>query len=130
MEYVKDFDGWNILKKRLDISNQEIYFYPQEVWWCYVGVNIGSEICGKGELFLRPVLVYKRVSDDIFWAIPLTKTLREDAHHVPFYFDYELHSAIILQMKPLDKSRLFKKIGNLSNYPYKKIKEKAIAFIR
>ena len=37
-----------------------------------IGKNIGYETLGKQELFLRPVLVYKKLSKSTFVGIPLT----------------------------------------------------------
>ena len=48
----KEFDIWNANKK--NIQNREllnIKFHSREVWWCAVGVNIGSEQDGIGENF-------------------------------------------------------------------------------
>ena len=41
----KDFDKWNIEKKNLDerLINKNSFFYPREVWWCSIGINVGVE---------------------------------------------------------------------------------------
>ena len=48
MNYKKDFDTWNGLKKSIECKQGgEAYAYPREVWWCSLGVNLGVEIDGK-----------------------------------------------------------------------------------
>ncbi len=39
-EIVKNFDQWNDLKKRLDLTNcKTITFQEREVWWCSIGLR-------------------------------------------------------------------------------------------
>ncbi len=130
MVYKKDFNLWNNVKKGLNTKNRRTFFYEKEIWWCSIGVNVGSEEDGKGNLSLRPVLVYKKINNHTFLGIPLTRILREDSTHVPFYFNYDLNSAIISQIKIFDTKRFFKVINRISDHVYLKIKEKVIAFIQ
>ena len=44
----KDFDNWNIQKKRAQAIKERPMFKEREVWWCTLGVNIGDEQDGKG----------------------------------------------------------------------------------
>jgi len=60
MDYIKDFDNWNNIKKKLDKSDQNQSFYEKEIWWCSVGINVGSEHDGKGNRFMRPVYILKK----------------------------------------------------------------------
>jgi len=68
----KDFDKWNLQKKQLDIRDDRFFFKEGEVWWCAVGLNIGSESCGKGDTFRRPVLILKKLSSTAFIGIPFS----------------------------------------------------------
>lgn len=128
-EYKKDFDGWNIMKKKLNGRNQELSFYEKEIWWCSMGVNVGSEEDGKGDRFLRPVYILKKISSKTFIGIPLTSILKEDYAHMSFYFDYCLSTAIISQIKVFDKKRLIEFIGTTSDYLHRKMKKTTVAFI-
>ena len=60
MSYKKRFDEWNKNKKILDDKKRVPSFHVREIWWVAVGVNVQSEICGKGSVFSRPVLVLKK----------------------------------------------------------------------
>ena len=54
-EYVKQFDSWNEKKKRTDGKSiaEDFFFHEREVWWCAVGVNVGTEVDGKNDDFER-----------------------------------------------------------------------------
>lgn len=69
----KSFDQWNLLKK--DIYRRFLPNTPLEgeVWWAYLGLNIGHEQDGAGRKFLRPVLVVKKFSARVCWALPLSR---------------------------------------------------------
>ena len=129
MSYKKDFDNWNSVKKKLENVSLKISFSDKEIWWCSTGVNVGAENDGKGEMFTRPVYILKKINSKTFIGIPLTTQLREDIAHLSFYFDYEFHTALILQVKVFDKKRLVKNIGITSDYLHNNLKKATVAFI-
>ena len=48
----KDFNEWNELKKKIN-SRNPIYVSERDIWFCSVGLNVGSEQSGKHKLFER-----------------------------------------------------------------------------
>jgi len=56
----KSFDEWNTCKKALQKKGLYPTFKEREVWWCYLGANIGHEIDGSDSEFVRPALVLRR----------------------------------------------------------------------
>ena len=58
---MKSFDLRNTLKKKIHSQDQTIYISEREMWFAHYGCNIGHEQDGKGEYFLRPVIILKRV---------------------------------------------------------------------
>jgi len=68
----KDFDGWNKLKIKLDAVVDFPRPKRRQVWWCVIGLNVGSEQ-SCSEDFERPVLVLK-VFGSMFWGIPITSS--------------------------------------------------------
>jgi mRNA interferase MazF len=60
--YIKDFDGWTVKKKEINAAFVPVYVHEREVWFCLLGVNVGSEQDGKHELYERPVLVLRCVT--------------------------------------------------------------------
>ena len=102
----KDFDRWNIAKKKIadkNIDNPKIMFHNRAVWWCSVGVNIGIEQDGKGKNFERPILVFRKFNKHIFLGIPLTT--KKKNLNLPFYF--KLQGAKIESIAILSQIRLF-----------------------
>ncbi len=78
----KNFDAWNNLKKissiRTDNDVEDFYFSEREVWWLEMGVNIGHEQDGKGESFLRPVVILKKINKFTFIGVPLSSVQKKD----------------------------------------------------
>lgn len=72
------FDEWNEVKKKLDKKTGNSLFREGQIWWCSVGQNVGSETYGKGKIFARPVLVFKRLSAQLFIGIPLTTKQKKE----------------------------------------------------
>ncbi len=128
-EYKKDFDGWNEVKKGLNAGHSGCSFREGEVWWCSTGVNIGSEQDGKGKKFERPVLVLKVVNSRVFICIPITSKSKIDKTHIPFYFEYDFHTALVSQIRVYDRKRLIKRKGVVSTYLLMKMKKAAATYI-
>lgn len=60
---LEKFDLWNSFKKILSVkisenAEKKILFKEGEIWWASIGYNLGEEVCGKGEKFRRPVIVF------------------------------------------------------------------------
>ena len=72
-----EFNNWNEKKQKAHNDKQRPFFHEQEVWFCSLGANIGFEQDGRGDDFLRPVLVLKKFNNEIFWALPMTKNAKK-----------------------------------------------------
>ena len=129
MEYKKDFDKWSKIKQKLNDSNRKVYFHEKEIWWVATGINVGYEQDGKGDMFVRPVLVFKKIRNDMFIGIPITSRLKHDLMHMAFYFEYGLHTMLIFQFKSFDSKRMTQKISVISDYLYDKTKKAVIQFL-
>jgi len=120
----KKFSEWNELKIQLHNNKKEQYFKERDIFWVSIGVNIGFEQDGKGEIFSRPVLIVKKYGKNIFFGIPLSTQLKEGS----FFFDFELDgqksSALLVQARIYDAKRLENKIGKLSVEDFKRLKTK------
>ena len=110
----KDFNGWHIIKQSLDNSKYLPSFKEREIWWCSVGVNIGSEIYGKGRGFARPVLILRKFSKYSFLGVPLTSKRKEGDYFYPISFRDVEGSALLNQHRILDCRRLQRHMGYLT----------------
>ncbi len=128
--YKKDFDRWNIQKKITDNTENKNTFHEREIWFIKVGENVGFEQNGRGEEFLRPVIVYKKFSKNVFLGIPLTKSIKEGKFYSSFDFQGKKSNAILSQIRLFDSKRLKYKIGKMSVGDYSRVKEKLIELIQ
>jgi len=122
----QDFDNWNELKKKIN-SRNPIYVSKRDIWFCSVGLNVGSEQSGKHELFERPVLVIKKVSANTFIGVPLTSNKKKGSWYVEI--ESTQSSAIISQVKLFDTRRLARKINVISVEEFEIIKNKLKNYI-
>ena len=129
-EIKKDFDKWNIHKKLVDQSKNQKTFHEREIWFIKIGENIGFEQNGKGEDFLRPVIVYKKFSKNVFLGIPLTKTGKDSRFYYSFDFKNKNSTAILSQVRLFDAKRLAYSIGRMSIGDYRGVKEKLTELIQ
>lgn len=122
---MKNFDKWNEVKKRTEQKEDTAYFREREIYWANIGENIGYEQNGKGEDFMRPLLVFRKYSNKLFCGIPLSTTIREGS----FFFNFQFlegreSSALLVQAKTFDVKRLDRKIGMIGKDDFKRLEEK------
>jgi mRNA interferase MazF len=121
----KDFVVWH--SEKVDLQNTKIRpgFYEREVWFAAVGENVGYEQDGRGERFLRPIVIIKKFNNEVLWAIPLTSKEKTGKYYFTFGLaEKEKSTAILSQLKLIDAKRLEYKIGNISKGDFKELKSK------
>jgi len=122
LEYISTLLDWCKAQIPLWSSRSVVVFKEGELWWCRIGMNIGSEIYGKGAAFSRPVLIFKKLNADLFLGIPLTSKLKEGSWYVPVIYNEKEGRAILNQIRTLDRKRLIKRVGTLSEEHFIAIK--------
>lgn len=111
---MKNFDNWNIKKKILDKRDVELYYRPREIWWCYLGLNVGCEQDGNEKKFLRPVIIVRDFGSSSCLIIPLTKSSKKHPLRIPIgEVENNKAVAVLSQMKVIDTKRLLEKINIL-----------------
>jgi len=121
---LKNFDSWNEVKKRIS-NNSPVYTKEGEVYYAILGVNVGYEQDGKGELYLRPIVVYKKFGRDSILAIPLTSQKKSGRFYYSFQFKKDVVSvALLSQIRLLDTRRVYKKVGRMKFNDFKDMKKK------
>ncbi len=121
---MKDFDNWS--KKKKSIDARDIFSHPQEkeIWWSSIGINIGSEVYGKGKDSTRPVLVINAEGSESFIGIPLTSKVKNRKYSCIIKTDDGvLHTALVYQTRSFDKRRLTTRKYVLSENEYMKKKK-------
>ncbi len=127
----KDFKQWHTRKERLHNDKTRAFFHEREVWWCSLGANIGFEQDGKGGKFSRPVLVFKKFNNEIFWALPLSLQIKNKKETAHFYASVALkdeipRTALLSQLRLIDGKRLLIKIGMIREENYSEIQKAVI----
>lgn len=124
-EFIEKYNDWNIKKQNIHfLNNEEFYFKEGDIWWCSIGLNIGSESYGKGKDFRRPILIVKKLSEDLCVVLPLTSKKKMGSWFVNIKLD-GIHQCIMLyQIRTLNRKRFQRKIGELSYDTFIDIKEK------
>ena len=82
----KDYSVWTVLKCGINAIAKRLFFYEREIWYCHLGENIGYEQDGRGESFLRPMVIVRKFNNELFWGVPLTRTYKD----LPFYFRFRM----------------------------------------
>lgn len=126
MEYVEDFNNWNIQKQALDESlrTSAIYFKEGDIWWVSLGRNIGTESYGKGEKFKRPVLMIKKLSSGLCIAVPLTTKKKIGSWFVEISIHEEKRWVLLQHIRSIDKKRFWVKIAEVNPVDLLRVKEK------
>ena len=120
----KDFREWQNQKSDLHENKVRAFFHEREVWFASVGMNIGFEQDGRGDKFLRPVIVLKKFNNEVLWCIPLTKNQKKGKYYFSFPLVGEISTAILSQIRLTDSKRLQYKIGDMRAKDFDEIKEK------
>lgn len=120
----KDFNKWNDLKKSLEISNSEVFANRREVWWSHLGINLGSEVCGKNNPFERPVLVLKVFTKTLLLIVPLSTQDKNTPNHIKIKTDSVVSYAMVEHIKVISTKRLSRKIARLDKKTFDEIYEK------
>jgi mRNA interferase MazF len=125
------YDNWNQIKKETSKENILVGFKTRDIFNVKIGHNIGYEQNGKGKDFVRPVVVYKKLTKDMFIGIPLTTTIREGNFFYSFEFIPNKRSvAILSQAKLFSSKRLLNKIGVIKITDFEELKEKYFELLK
>ncbi len=121
---MKIFYDWYIAKKKIHrkILSKNVFFYERDIWWIHMGQNIGSEQNGKGEKFLRPVLILKKHNSNCFLGLALTKTNKDHRYFYTFFCNDDLVSGILSQIRLYDSRRIYVKLGSMKKSDFDEIK--------
>jgi len=119
-----EYDKWNDKKQNINALRPDgIYFKEREVWWCSVGLNIGSEENGKGSRFNRPVLILKKFGPQVFIAVLISRTKKTGPFYFPFKLKGEDCNCLLTQVRTLDARRLTEKIGVAGETDFQSIRK-------
>jgi len=123
----KDFQTWHNKKTTIDDKENRIFFHEREIWFSHLGTNIGFEQDGKGENFGRPVIVFRKFNNEVFWAIPLTTRNKGGKFYLEIDLSDGIHRmAVLSQLRLIDAKRIYQKIAVISEETHKNLEQRII----
>ena len=125
----KDFDKWNMKKKKLDKNKRDLLFKEGEIWWCSFGVNIGEEVYGKGENFRRPVVILKKLSHNSCIVMPTSTKKREGSWYHYLYVQDKDRFVLMHQIRFISGNRLYVRESTLSRDEFAALKKSAATLL-
>ncbi len=124
----KRFLEWLGLKEKLHHSEHEPPLFKEgELWWCYLGENVGAEVNGKGVQFTRPVLIFRKYDRYSFFAIPLTTKNKNGTWYCSFTHNGKFQNTQLAQGRVVSSKRLKELIGKIDSVDFKKVREAFLA---
>ena len=120
------YNNWNEIKISIEYENIIVGFKERDIFYMNMGKNIGFEQDGKGENFVRPVVIIKGFNKNMFFGIPLSTKMKEGKFYYKFRFQKkdELveNIALLSQMRLFSTKRLLNKIGVIYKKDFIKMK--------
>jgi len=120
---MRDFDEWNTLKKDVHQKTKCIYVKERDIVFVHAGRNVGYGQNGKGDSFLRPVLVVKSFGRDSFLSVGLTSREKSGTFYFSFSYKESTKSVAVLSaVKSMDIRRVKYKSGTMNKDDFKRLK--------
>ena len=124
----EQYNNWNKVKKEIANESVIVGFKNRDIFYMKMGKNIGFEQDGKGENFVRPVVIVKGFNKNMFFGIPLSTKVKEGKFYYNFKFNKkdELieNIALLSQMRLFSTKRLLNKIGVMNADDFANMKNK------
>ena len=126
---MEDYDKWNEIKKKIELLEKDINIKEANVYLLSIGKNIGNESYGKGDIFLRPVLVLKKLGHNYFIGIPMTSKKKVGSYFFEFFYKDKFSYAMFNQVKTINSKRILKYHGKIKQDDFKKLKNEFTKFL-
>ena len=126
-----EIENWTKRKVNIDKNNANLWVKPREIWWCFLGRNIGAEEHGKTDNFARPVIVLKSFGQHTALVLPLSTSQKQN----PFYFsiglvDGKIATVILSQIRLIDTKRMDVKIATLDAQKFTELKKAIVGLMQ
>lgn len=129
-DYIILLIEWCSLKITLAFKHTPAVFKQGEIWWCSIGMNIGEEIYGKGPLYARPVLVFKKLTTNSFLGLPLTSQVKDGSWYIKVTIHGKTSRVMLNQARTFDRKRIISRMGTLDDPDFKNVQVRFIDFYR
>jgi len=127
-KYFKDFDGWLPVKKRIESETRKVNIRSGEIRWVACGVNIGSEIDGKGVSFTRPALIIHVVGSHLALIAPMSTKIKDTPGYIPFEWKNKESALCVHQIRIVSQKRILSRLAKISKTKLNKVKNEISKF--
>jgi mRNA-degrading endonuclease toxin of MazEF toxin-antitoxin module len=130
LNILERFTNW--LKLKFQIHKNEKrppYFNEREVWWSNFGQNIGDEENGKGDNFMRPVIIIRKFNKNICLVIPTSSVLKDNQFYYQIEYKNQRYSALLSHIRTIDTKRLKNKITRLDSTDFENLKRNLLQIV-
>lgn len=125
----KDYRKWSEVKANLNVSSDNIYIRAGEIRWVAIGVNVGSEIDGKGVSFARPCLILHVIGGSLALIIPFTSKNKANKQFYKRISLQHFNSNLCLsQIRVVSQKRIFKRMKKIPSQEFIAIKKEVLTF--
>ena len=121
---MKRFLEWIGIKEKIHNENNFPSFEERQIWWAYLGENVGHEEDGKGENFMRPFIVIRKFNKELLFGIPCSSITKDNQ----YYFEVVVWSgnfktaALLSQGRTISSRRLVKIIDKVGESVFNDLK--------
>lgn len=126
----KDFISWAKVAYTIESRERNAFCKVGAIYWVSAGVNIGSEIDGKGPHFTRPALVLKKFGDRLALVVFTTTRRKRGRLYRPIMVSGAKSWVILDQLRTVDLLRVGSFIDELPPSELIKIKSTLADLIR
>ncbi len=126
--YQKQFNEWNQVKQRVNKNKLRTTIRVGEVRWIIFGVNIGSEIDGKGDEFIRPGLILHVIGNELALVVPMTSKQKTLPGYFSFPLKNRLGSLCLHQLKVISQNRILRRIEHISDSRLASVRHHVLSF--
>lgn len=123
------FNRWNFKKQTIDRVSKIPFFQEREILYIKIGKNVGYEQDGKGEDFLRPVLVYKKFNREHFLGFPLTSKPKEGKFYFQIEHNNRVSYLILSQIKTFSARRISHSIAKIGKKRHQEVHQKFVDLV-
>lgn len=102
-------------------NNRPPFFNERDIWWCQFGQNIGDEENGKGDNFMRPVIIIKKFNQNLCLVAPTSTKLKDNKYYFEMEYNNKAISVLISHLRTIDTKRFKSKIARLSPQDFEKL---------
>lgn len=127
---MKSFDIWNEKKKEMEnLGILEFTPRAREIWWCSLGLNLGSEQDGVGENFERPIVILRKLSSTTFIVLPLSTKRKMEDFQYEFTINGVLGYVLLDQIKVVDIRRFSRKMGYMTKSDFEIVVQRFVGIL-